>query len=273
MLIRIEENELYDTELIGSACEDSMTSVKGLVDIIFGEEELSVDYSFFDIRGAVLLYGITGVGKTTIARNCMNYAITEYGVDAYTVNVSDIIVSSLGETVHNLHTAIEDFNDLEKGILFIDEIDKLFINRSADHEVSELKRLLIEMMGFIDKLSLNQKKLSNELVRCIYELKTLCINGISPNVFTCGNCGRKEFLDYFDGNHHTMLCTYCHGTIPKHKQVRTSTLYALQYVATSPVEKLYTFTVNDEVLSQMGIIIHEYMKKQVDKKFKSLEIY
>ena len=40
----------------------------------------------------------------------------------------------------------------------------------------------------------------------------------------------------------------------------------------SPIEKLYTFVVTDEVLDQLGQITRDYLGKYVEKRFKSLEI-
>ena len=51
-----------------------------------------------------------------------------------------------------------------------------------------------------------------------------------------------------------------------------STLYALQYIVESPVEKLFTFTVSESVLSQLKVLSEMYCRKAFDREFKSLEI-
>lgn len=51
-----------------------------------------------------------------------------------------------------------------------------------------------------------------------------------------------------------------------------STLYTLQYIAVSPIEKLYTFIVKEEVLHRLKEIVTKYMEYYVGKDFKSLEI-
>ena len=159
-LSRLEEDELYETKLIGNRCKCAIEDIKHLVDIIFGDDPSNnINYDFFDVKGTVLLHGIAGVGKTTIAKNCMYYALDKYGVESYSLNVPDIIVSGLGESVKNLFEALNEFTELKEGILFIDEIDKLFVNRESVSELSELKRLLIQFMGYIDGLSVNKKKL------------------------------------------------------------------------------------------------------------------
>ena len=133
-------------------------------------------------------------------------------------------------------------------------------------EAGEMLKLL-----YVSMKALSRNVIPKELIRCIFELKMLVINGEYPNLFQCGNCGSKENLDFFDFSHNTMLCRNCHGVISEEKTIDGSTLYALQYIITSPIPKLYTFKVTELVLKQMESIIHTYVNKHIDKKFNSLE--
>ena len=60
--------------------------------------------------------------------------------------------------------------------------------------------------------------------------------------------------------------------VPADRKLAESTRYTLEYIAASPVEKLYTFTVKEEVLGELQQIAREYMGRIVGHKFKSLEI-
>jgi len=51
-----------------------------------------------------------------------------------------------------------------------------------------------------------------------------------------------------------------------------SVLYTVQYIVTSKLQKLYTFTVTEEVLETLCKMMKEYMKGQVDREFNSLEV-
>ena len=51
-----------------------------------------------------------------------------------------------------------------------------------------------------------------------------------------------------------------------------STLYSMQYIESSKIEKLYTFNVTDKVLDQLSRVLDRYREVYVDKRFKSLEI-
>ena len=83
--------------------------------------------------------------------------------------------------------------------------------------------------------------LPRKLVRYIYELKVLVVNGECPPDF--------ETLD---------ICQ--------------STLYTLQYIAASPVEKLYTFQVSEEVLGELRFVMNRYRQQYMEGHYRSREI-
>lgn len=158
LLNRIAEDTIQESHLYGQNANNIENEIKRLIDIIFGEDSCDVDYSFFDIRGTVLLHGVPGTGKTTIMNNCMYYALENYGTDCYELVPSEIIESALGKANSNLVEAIHKFEDKDKGILFIDELDRLCINRQSN-ELDELKRMLIELMQFFDRIGFSKKKM------------------------------------------------------------------------------------------------------------------
>lgn len=83
--------------------------------------------------------------------------------------------------------------------------------------------------------------LPNRLVKCIYELKAIAVNGEFPG-------------------------------IPADRELSKSAAYAIQYIASSSIEKLYTFTVNDTVLEELQEVAELYRKRFMLYDFKSLEI-
>lgn len=131
----------------------------------------------------------------------------------------------------------------------------------------EMLKLLYQTMRAI-----SSGKIQRELVRYIFELKALVINGEAPEVFRCANCGVDDRNVVFSSENHGLICEECKALAQDGLSVGKSTLYALQYIVTSAVEKLYTFAVSEEVLAELGSILRQYMRTHVDKKFKSLEI-
>lgn len=92
--------------------------------------------------------------------------------------------------------------------------------------------------------ALSVPSLPRILVRYIYELKAMVYSGECPQTF-------EQFEDW---------------------KLNPSTLYALRYVVASPVGKLYTFVLSDEVCQEFARVITWLREKYVGQKFKTLEI-
>ena len=111
----------------------------------------------------------------------------------------------------------------------------------------------------------------NRLVRCIYELKILTINGEYPNVFSCRKCKKKEDLGWFSAKYAGTLRSECKND-ENIIRLDESALYTMQYIITSSIEKLYTFQVSEDVLHTLERILKSYLALYVDRKFKSLKV-
>lgn len=83
--------------------------------------------------------------------------------------------------------------------------------------------------------------LQNALVRSIFECRTIAVNGEFPGP-------------------------------PADEALEDSAVYALQYIVSSPIERLYTFSVSDGVLEQLQRVAARYMKHFAGCGFKSLEV-
>lgn len=88
--------------------------------------------------------------------------------------------------------------------------------------------------------ALLKPRIPNELVRRVFELKAMVVNG--------------EYTER-----------------PPVK-VSDSAGYTWEYVVASPVEKLYTFVVTDSVLEEFGRCVDQNKGRYIDREFHSLEI-
>ena len=111
-------------------------------------------------------------------------------------------------------------------------------------------------------------KFSHRLLRDIYDLKTWVIDGEYPNVFSCMVCNKKEDLTAFSLKRHGTLCKSCSekeaGT-----NISASTLYAMQFIVSSSIEKLYTFVLNSETEEELTRILDSYRLNYRSHKYKS----
>lgn len=126
--------------------------------------------------------------------------------------------------------------DYEKacyGMYFLEVMD--YYTRENNDEKEMLKLLYQSLRALL------HEGLSNVLVRYIFEMKAMVLNGEFP-----GMPGEGEWED--------------------------STRYAVSYIMNSGIEKLYTFTVTPPVLAQLKTIADDYRTRYTDRQFKSLEI-
>ncbi len=120
--------------------------------------------------------------------------------------------------------------------------------------------------------ALTNPHIPNQLVRCIFELKTYYIMGEGPEVFQCVICGDQERAKVFSVNKGGLVCDECNHGIIDGVRLEQSTLYSMQYIKSTEIEKLYTFNVTDKVRNQLMKILERYRQIYVDHRFKSLEI-
>lgn len=120
--------------------------------------------------------------------------------------------------------------------------------------------------------ALESDKYDNRLVRYIYELKALAVNGEAPNVFSCLSCGTKEELFYFSLRKGGILCGECKQVANDAWKMSESTVYTMQYVISAEIGKLYNFAVSEQVLKELQKMLEGYMELYVNHTFKALEI-
>jgi len=160
--------------------------------------------------------------------------------------------------------AVKDFEKMSYGMYFLEIAD--YYGREGLEASDSLNLLYVSMMA------LTNEAIPDRLIRVIYELKSLVINGEYPDFFNCWHCGKREELNFFDRRNTKMVCNNCcDGNSNMYLHIDNSTLYAIQYIITSGLSKLYTFSVKEEVLEEMEQIIEPIFSKTVDREFKSLE--
>ena len=145
-------------------------------------------------------------------------------------NSYNLVDTSITNYFDGLRT---DFEAAYFGIYFLELAD--YYTRENNDERETL------MLLYQTLRALCSDKIPNKLIRCIYEMKLLSVNGEFPG-------------------------------IPKDENLLESTCYTINFIVQTPIERLYTFLVNDEVLSEMQRISGHYIRLVIDRPMKSLEM-
>lgn len=142
-------------------------------------------------------------------------------------NLMEASISNYFEELRN------DFMGAYYGMYFL-EIADYYTRENSDES-----RMLLLLYQSVKALLHN--KFDNKLVKAIYEIKAIVVNGEFPG-------------------------------IPSSESLCDDTRYTISFIVNAGLDKLYTFNVSDEVLRELTEVATKYRKEIMEKKFKSLEI-
>lgn len=149
----------------------------------------------------------------------------------------------------------------------------LYFCELADYLTQEnMDGTLILKLLYQSFRALIKKSIDPRLIRYIFELKIIALNGEAPQVFECISCGSTEDLEWFSPTAPGTLCTQCRKHASDARKVKSSTIYTMQYILATDVVKLFSFTVTNEVLWELSKCIDQYRKLTIEKEMKSLEL-
>ena len=151
------------------------------------------------------------------------------------------------------------------GFYFLEFADYYGRENADDKEM--LKLLYVSVMA------LCRRRIPLELIRRIFELRVMAVNGEGPQVFECVSCRRRDNLHNFSLRLGGMVCDECREKIRRGSiAVSPTCLYTMRYIVSSPYGKLFGFTLSDEVMKELSSISDRFRRIYVDKRFNSLEM-
>lgn len=169
------------------------------------------------------------------------------------------------------------------------EVQNYFLELAADYEAACYASYFMEFADYytrensedsqmlkllyVSLRALLNPRLDQELVRYVFELKAMVLNGEYPEVFSCNCCGSQEHFYGFSPEKNGLVCENCRNQARGRLIVlKESAVYALQFVVATPPEKLYTFTLTEDIFTQFRSVVDVFREKYIEKTFKSLEI-
>lgn len=141
-----------------------------------------------------------------------------------------------------------------------------YYTREGDACVNHLNLLYLAMQALI------KENLSYGLIRNIYELKLMDLEGEALHAFDCVKCGSKDKLTFFSEEAGGFLCETCGDKLQANVKMSNTLVYAVRYILAKPLPELFSFTLSPEAERELSQITERFVHKYVDKEFKSLEI-
>ncbi len=133
----------------------------------------------------------------------------------------------------------------------------------------ELQSLLLNSLYAISRLGLPEP-----LIKTVFELRSACLAGYTPDLFGCHICGSQS-PDRFDLSAGQLECFRCRtpGSTGIRMPVTPGVLEAMRYICLCDPKKLFGFRIGDETLGQLSALTEAYLTTQLERGFSALDFY
>ena len=175
-------------------------------------------------------------------------------------------------TINEAH-AIELFTSLRRdltrlslGTYFAQAAEVL---SQEDYPSGELLSLVLNCLYALSRLDLPEP-----LVKSVFELRSACLSGYTPDLFGCHVCGSQS-PDRFDLSAGQLECANCRSreSTGIRMPVNPSVLEAMRYICLCDPKKLFAFRIGGETLAMLGNLTESYLTTQLERGFSTLDFY
>ncbi len=160
----------------------------------------------------------------------------------------------------------KDLQKLSLGTYFAQVAELL---SQEDFANSQLLSLVLNCLYALSELNIPEQK-----VKAVFELRSACLAGYSPDMYGCHRCG-NPYPDRFDLSAGRLECASCRdmGSGGIRLPVVGGMLEAMHYITTCDDKKLFSFEVNEETISQLSSLSESYLSTQLERGFSTLDFY
>lgn len=126
-----------------------------------------------------------------------------------------------------------------------------------------LFRLLVNTVYLIDS-----NKKSYELLKAVFELRSMAMSGYAIDLSCCGFCGKEEIggINLFEG---AGLCGECLESYGG-EEISQDIIKAVNHIVTCEDKNVFSFRLGDTALKELGRLAEEYVKLCMEKEYSSL---
>lgn len=122
--------------------------------------------------------------------------------------------------------------------------------------------------------ALAQLGLSEPMVKAVFELRSACLSGYTPDLSACYRCG-CEMPDRFDISEGKLECVKCRNPASSGLRMPISPgmLDAMRYICYCDSKKLFSFSASPETLEELSYLTESYLSTQLERGFSALDFY
>jgi len=133
----------------------------------------------------------------------------------------------------------------------------------------ELQSLLLNCLYALSKLNLPEA-----FVKSVFELRTACLAGYTPDLYGCHICGSQN-PDRFDLSAGQLECRGCRNgeSTGIRMPVTPGILEAMRYISFCDPKKLFAFQIGEETQERLSALTEAYLSTQLERGFSALDFY
>lgn len=133
----------------------------------------------------------------------------------------------------------------------------------------ELLSLVLNCLFGLAKLHLNENK-----VKAVFEMRSACIAGYTPDLYGCHVCG-NPYPDRLDISEGRLECSCCRSMDSSgiRMPVPPGVLDSLRYICDCPPKRLFSFTAGENTLETLAQVTESYLTTQLERGFSTLDFY
>lgn len=133
----------------------------------------------------------------------------------------------------------------------------------------ELLSLVLNCLHGLSKLELPELQ-----VKAVFELRSACIAGYTPDLYGCYRCG-CENPDRFDISEGKLECMACRNPASTGLRMPLSPgmLDAMRYICYCDSKKLFSFSASEQTLEELSHVTESYLSTQLERGFSTLDFY
>ena len=133
----------------------------------------------------------------------------------------------------------------------------------------ELLSLVLNCLFALAKLNLPEM-----MVKAVFELRSACLSGYTPDLYGCYSCGCDN-PDRFDISEGRLECVACRdpASTGLRMPVTPGVLDAMRYICSCDSKKLFSFHASAETLEALSYITESYLSTQLERGFSALDFY
>lgn len=133
----------------------------------------------------------------------------------------------------------------------------------------ELLSLVLNCLFALAKLNLPEM-----MVKAVFELRSACLSGYTPDLYGCYRCGCDN-PDRFDISEGRLECVACRdpASTGLRMPVTPGVLDAMRYICSCDSKKLFSFHASTETMEALSYITESYLSTQLERGFSALDFY